>query len=65
MPDAIIERLVADALAEDLGQSGDVTSAAVIPETAQAKAVIRARETGILAGLDFALAAFRHGDVGL
>ncbi len=65
MPDAIIERLVADALAEDLGQSGDVTSAAVIPETAQATAVIRARETGILAGLDFALAAFRHGDVGL
>ena len=55
----IVKKLVTDALSEDWGRSGDVTSQAVIPASASAHAIIRARETGVLAGLDFVEAAFR------
>jgi nicotinate-nucleotide pyrophosphorylase (carboxylating) len=53
-----INRAVALALAEDIG-SGDVTTLAVVPETAQAKAVVRAREPLVVAGLALAEATFR------
>ena len=45
------------ALAEDIG-SGDATTLAIVPETATAKAVMRAREPLVVAGLAFAEAAF-------
>ena len=54
-----IRRAVAPALAEDIG-SGDVTTLAAVPETAQAKAVARAREPLVVAGLALAEAAFRE-----
>lgn len=38
------------ALQEDLGSRGDVTSTAVLAENAPGKAVIRSKETGVLAG---------------
>ena len=47
------------ALAEDIG-SGDVTTLATVPETTMAKAVLRAREPLVVAGLGFAEAAFRE-----
>jgi len=47
------------ALAEDIG-SGDVTTLATVSETAAAKAVMRAREPLVAAGLDFAEVAFRE-----
>ena len=50
---------MASALAEDIG-SGDVTTLAAVPETAQAKAVARAREPLVVAGLALAEAAFRE-----
>ncbi len=50
---------VQNALAEDIG-SGDATTLAIVPETATAKAVMRAREPLVVAGLDFAQAAFRE-----
>jgi nicotinate-nucleotide pyrophosphorylase (carboxylating) len=53
-----INRAIALALAEDIG-SGDVTTMAAVPETARAKAVVRAREPLVVAGLDLAEAAFR------
>jgi nicotinate-nucleotide pyrophosphorylase (carboxylating) len=56
---AEIRRAVQAALAEDIG-SGDVTTLAIVPETATAKAVLRAREPLVVAGLDFAQAAFRE-----
>ena len=56
---AEIRRAVQAALAEDIG-SGDVTTLATVPETATAKAVLRAREPLVVAGLDFAEAAFRE-----
>ena len=54
-----IHRPVALALAEDIG-SGDVTTLAAVPETAQAKAVMCAREPLVVAGLALAEAAFRE-----
>jgi nicotinate-nucleotide pyrophosphorylase (carboxylating) len=54
-----IRRTVALALAEDTG-SGDVTTLATVPETAQSKAEVRAREPLVVAGLALAEAAFRE-----
>jgi nicotinate-nucleotide pyrophosphorylase (carboxylating) len=51
--------MVAAALAEDIG-SGDATTLAAVPEDAQAKAIMCAREPLILAGLALAEAAFRE-----
>ena len=55
---AEIRQAVQAALAEDIG-SGDATTLATVPETATAKAIMRAREPLVVAGLDFAAAAFR------
>ena len=55
---AEIRQAVQAALAEDIG-SGDATTLATVPETATARAVMRAREPLVVAGLDFAEAAFR------
>jgi nicotinate-nucleotide pyrophosphorylase (carboxylating) len=55
-----LEACVGRALAEDLGRAGDVTSAATIPETSQARARMVAREGGVIAGLTLAEAAFRR-----
>ncbi len=57
LPPLMVKKLVKEALAEDWGRRGDVTSQAVIPADATAHAVIRARQTGILAGGDFLEAA--------
>jgi nicotinate-nucleotide pyrophosphorylase (carboxylating) len=54
-----IRNAVQNALAEDIG-SGDATTLAIVPETATAKAVMRAREPLVVAGLDFVRAAFRE-----
>ena len=56
---AEIRHGVQAALAEDIG-SGDVTTLAIVPEAATAKVVLRAREPLVVAGLDFAEAAFRE-----
>ena len=65
LPPLTVRKLVKDALAEDWGRSGDVTSQSVIPTGAKAHAVIRARETGVIAGLDFVDSAFRANKSGL
>lgn len=59
-----VQELVARALAEDVG-AGDLTSAAVVPEGALARARIEQREPGVIAGLDVAAAVFRQVDPGL
>jgi len=53
-----IERAVSAALTEDIG-SGDVTSLATVPATANFTVVMRAREPMVVAGLAFAETAFR------
>jgi nicotinate-nucleotide pyrophosphorylase (carboxylating) len=54
---AEIRQAVKLALAEDIG-SGDATTLATVPETATARALMRAREPLVVAGLAFAEAAF-------
>jgi nicotinate-nucleotide pyrophosphorylase (carboxylating) len=46
-----IEELVARALAEDLGEEGDVTSDSTVPEDAQARVRIVQKEAGVVFGL--------------
>jgi len=57
LPDIILEPIVKLALAEDLGAAGDVTTDALIDPETQGKWALRAREAGIVAGLDAATLA--------
>jgi nicotinate-nucleotide pyrophosphorylase (carboxylating) len=56
---AEIRKAVQAALAEDIG-AGDATTLATVPENLPARAILRAREPLVVAGLDFAEAAFRE-----
>ncbi|WP_246777615.1 carboxylating nicotinate-nucleotide diphosphorylase [Rhizobium sp. BG4] len=51
-----------NALAEDLGLAGDITSAAVIPGDHRSTVVMAARQPGVIAGLDAAELAFQLVD---
>jgi nicotinate-nucleotide pyrophosphorylase (carboxylating) len=59
LPAIMIEPLVRAALLEDLGRAGDLTTDAIVPADARATTVLRARQAGIVAGLDLAALAFR------
>lgn len=61
-PFNLVDDAVRRALAEDLGDAGDITSNAVIPADRQAKAVIAARKPGVIAGLRVATHAFQIVD---
>ncbi len=58
-PETIAD-VVARALAEDLGEAGDVTAEAVVPAEARARARLIQKEPGVLYGLDAAAEAFRQ-----
>lgn len=62
MPLDAARRLIAAALEEDLGDVGDLTSDAVIPENATAEARLVAREPLVVAGLPVAELVFRTID---
>src|SRR5262249_19202279 len=49
-------------LAEDLGEGGDITSAAVIPADARFAGELSSRDAIVAAGLPIAAAFFRHLD---
>ncbi len=55
----MIQDAVADALKEDLGDAGDITTNACIPASAVSTAKINARRKGVIAGAELAIAAFR------
>lgn len=59
LPDIMIEPLVKNALLEDLGRAGDITTDAIIPRNKKWKGALVARQDGVLAGLDVARMAFR------
>lgn len=61
-PQAIIEARVREALAEDLGGRGDITTAATVPAGARAALRIVARESGVLAGSGAASMVFGQVD---
>jgi len=63
-PDAFLSPLAIDtavhrALDEDLGRAGDITSMATIPEATRARAILVARQAGVIAGLPLAVATFQ------
>jgi nicotinate-nucleotide pyrophosphorylase (carboxylating) len=55
----MIEPLVRNALLEDLGRAGDLTTDTIVPIGRVATTVMTARQAGIVAGLDLAALAFR------
>jgi nicotinate-nucleotide pyrophosphorylase (carboxylating) len=61
----LIADKVREALIEDLGRAGDLTSLATIPAQARAVATIGSRQTGVIAGLPLAADAFRQMDEAL
>ncbi|WP_298973338.1 carboxylating nicotinate-nucleotide diphosphorylase [uncultured Psychrobacter sp.] len=58
----LLEPIVQAALVEDLGRRGDVTSQATIPAERQAKLQIRARQAGVICGMDVARLSFAAVD---
>ncbi|MGI8423004.1 MAG: carboxylating nicotinate-nucleotide diphosphorylase [Chloroflexota bacterium] len=58
---AYVQRVVALALAEDIGP-GDVTTLSTIPETARCTAALNSRVEGVVAGLPVAIETFRQLD---
>jgi nicotinate-nucleotide pyrophosphorylase (carboxylating) len=59
--DAALRRLVERALDEDLGR-GDVTSDLLVPADAEARAVVRSRADGVIAGLEVTALVFEVAD---
>jgi nicotinate-nucleotide pyrophosphorylase (carboxylating) len=62
LPGFLVVAAVERALEEDMGRAGDLTTAATIPATAQARALLVPREKGRLAGTQFLRAAFNTLD---
>ena len=65
LPDMILEPLVRAALTEDLGTFGDITTRTVIPAGTRYTARIKAREAGVVSGMQLAAIAFRLIDPAL
>lgn len=65
LPEFLLTPLVRSALEEDLHPCGDVTTRAVIPAGATHEACIRAREAGVVSGMQVAALAFRLVDPAL
>jgi nicotinate-nucleotide pyrophosphorylase (carboxylating) len=61
-PRPIVEAIVRAALAEDLGLLGDITSIAGVVEDSHARAVLRSRGDGVLAGTACATETFHQLD---
>jgi nicotinate-nucleotide pyrophosphorylase (carboxylating) len=61
-PAPVVRRLVEDALAEDMGVLGDITSIAIVGEDQTAVAAFVVREEGVLAGTCFATETYRQLD---
>lgn len=55
----VFAQIVERALVEDLGDAGDITTAACVPHDATTKASIVARDAGVISGLSLAWGAFQ------
>ena len=62
LPLIVIEPVVRAALREDFGVSGDLTANLLVPETAEGSLVMRAREDGVMAGLQAAALTYARVD---
>lgn len=65
LPDIILEPMIRNALAEDLGQYGDITTRAVISTETTYEARLNARENGVVSGMQVAALTFRLVDPAL
>ena len=65
LPGFELDSFVRTTLAEDLGEGGDITSAAVIPADARFTGVMDSRDAIVVAGLGIAEAFFRSLDPGV
>lgn len=63
-PAATLDELIAAALAEDVG-AGDITCAAVVPESAMACGRVMAKQAGVLSGVTVAARVFERVDAGI
>ncbi|GGX07881.1 nicotinate-nucleotide diphosphorylase (carboxylating) [Pigmentiphaga litoralis] len=59
LPFLLLEPAVRNALLEDLGRAGDLTTDAIVPSGVQAQTRLVARQDGVLAGLELARIAFQ------
>jgi nicotinate-nucleotide pyrophosphorylase (carboxylating) len=59
LPAILIEHIVREALLEDLGRAGDLTTDAIVPRDLKTKTVMAPREEDVVAGIDLAALAFR------
>jgi nicotinate-nucleotide pyrophosphorylase (carboxylating) len=59
LPTVMIEPAVRAALLEDLGRAGDLTTDSIVPADVLTRTALVARQSGVVAGLDFAFTAFR------
>jgi len=62
LPDTQLRPMVEQALSEDLGMRGDITSNAIITSDKTAKFSLVSREDGVIAGMDLARLAFTIKD---
>jgi nicotinate-nucleotide pyrophosphorylase (carboxylating) len=62
LPSSVVDKAVAESLAEDLGLGGDITTQATVAIGTRTAAVIAAREAGTIAGVQLAEAAFKTLD---
>ena len=65
LPRLLLEPVVRNALKEDFGRIGDITTNALVSPDATARARLVARESGIIAGMDAAMLAFQLLDADL
>lgn len=59
LPIALLEPIVRQALAEDLGAAGDLTTNAIVPADHRSSFDVVARQPGVISGIDVATLAWR------
>jgi nicotinate-nucleotide pyrophosphorylase (carboxylating) len=62
LPKLLVDHAVREALAEDLGLAGDITTDPIIPADSHGEAMIIVREPAVIAGLDLTEATFKALD---
>jgi nicotinate-nucleotide pyrophosphorylase (carboxylating) len=62
LPQPLVDEAIANALSEDLGLAGDITTDATVSSEARASGVIGARRAGVVAGLQLVESAFEMLD---
>ena len=62
LPQTVVDEAIANALGEDLGLAGDITTVATVPPEARASGIIGARKAGVVAGLQLVETAFKALD---